>query len=139
MLGKSSSIIGASSKASSAGTPSKGLDHLYENFSLDDSALQASSPEPAVRRCEDLRSGLREYEDILLDEVESSESSSDASDVGEMELDDGGVRRVRKTKRAGWQKGVARDAPRFQLIVDVPLWTPGCFQGELSVSSIGRC
>lgn len=135
MLGKSLSIVGGvSSKPSSAGTPVKGMDNLgmHDNFALDDSALQASSPEPTVRRCEDLARGLRQYEDILLDEVESSESSSDASDVGEMELDDRGVRRTQKTRKtAGWQKGVARDAPKFQLIVDVPLWTPGCFQGEL--------
>lgn len=139
-LGKSLSIAGAvSSKASSAGTPSKGLDHLglHDSFVLDDaSALQTSSPEPTVRRCKDLRSGLREFEDILLDEVESSESSSDTSDIDEMEMDAGVARRARKGKTpTGWKKGVARDMPRFQLIVDVPLWTPGCFQGQFQLIS----
>lgn len=135
VLGKSLSIIGGvSSKASSAGTPSKGMDHLglNDNFALDDaSALETASPEPVVRRCKDLQRALREFEDNLLDEVESSESSSESSDVGEMEMDGGSVRRTRKGKTpTGWKKGVARDMPRFQLIVDVPLWTPGCFQGQ---------
>jgi hypothetical protein len=133
VLGKTMSGFGAaSSKASSAGTPSKGLDQLGLNdFSLDGgSALDTASPEPVVRRCKDLKRALQEFEDNLLDEVESSESSSDASDVGEMEMD-GSVRRTRKSKTpTGWKKGVARDTPRFQLIVDVPLWTPGCFQGQ---------
>lgn len=139
VLGKSLSIIGGvSSKASSAGTPSKGMEHLglNDNFALDDaSALETASPEPVVRRCKDLARALREFEDNLLDEVESSGSSSESSDVGEMEMDDGGVRRARKGKTppTGWKKGVARDMPRFQLIVDVPLWTPGCFQGPCSL------
>jgi hypothetical protein len=131
-IGKSLSTAGTGSKPSPVGTPFKGM---HDKFDLDDaSALQTTTPEPIVRRCENLQRGLREFEDILLDEVESSESSSDMSDVEDMEMtmDEAKVKRTHKEKStAGWQKGVARDTPRFQLIVDVPLWTPGCFQGTI--------
>ena len=30
----------------------------------------------------------------------------------------------------GWRKGVARESVRFQLMVDVPCWEPGCYSGE---------
>ncbi|KAJ9125208.1 hypothetical protein QFC22_000162 [Naganishia vaughanmartiniae] len=137
-IGKSLSVAGTGSlRPSPAGTPFKGM---HDKFDLDDaSALQTTTPEPIVRRCENLQQGLREFEDILLDEVESSESSSDMSDVEDMEMtiDDEKAKRTRKEKRtAGWQKGVARDTPRFQLIVDVPLWTPGCFQDLSSMQDV---
>ncbi|KAJ9097307.1 hypothetical protein QFC21_004976 [Naganishia friedmannii] len=137
-IGKSLSVTGtASLKPSPVGTPFKGM---HDKFDLDGaSALQTTTPEPIVRRCENLQRGLREFEDILLDEVESSESSSDISDVEDMEMtmENAKAQRTRKDERtAEWQKGVARDTPRFQLIVDVPLWTPGCFQDLSSMQDV---
>jgi len=36
----------------------------------------------------------------------------------------------REKPSKGWRKGVARESVRFQLMVDVPCWEPGCYSGK---------
>lgn len=40
------------------------------------------------------------------------------------------AQRPREKPSKGWRKGVARESVRFQLMVDVPCWEPGCYSGE---------
>lgn len=49
------------------------------------------------------------------------------------------AQKPREKPSKGWRKGVARESVRFQLMVDVPCWEPGCYSGESRVSSRKRC
>jgi hypothetical protein len=107
---------------------------------------------------------LKELHEILMGDVEeSSESSSDDDEPAEafnLEMNDEekgelkdsagspaavGIRsgrresmllaqRPQEKPSKGWRKGVARESVRFQLMVDVPCWEPGCYSGESSES-----
>jgi hypothetical protein len=130
---------------------------------------------------------LKELHEILMGDVESSESSeSDSDEEGgefEMEMEDEEEKKeagdkfvsvpagtgvgIRSGRRAsmmaveqarpasvvstsaststslkekpskGWRKGVARESVRFQLMVDVPCWEPGCYSGKSAPGALG--
>lgn len=132
-----------------------------------------------AKRMSTVHEALKELHEILMGDVESSESSeSDSEEAGgefEMEMEDEEERKeagdkfdsgpaagvgIRSGRRAsmmaveqarpgsvvstsaststslkekpskGWRKGVARESVRFQLMVDVPCWEPGCYSGK---------
>ena len=132
-----------------------------------------------AKRMSTVHEALKELHEILMGDVESSESSESDSDEAEgefeMEMEDEEERKeagdkfdsgpaagvgIRSGRRAsmmaveqarpgsvvststststslkekpskGWRKGVARESVRFQLMVDVPCWEPGCYSGK---------
>lgn len=93
----------------------------------------------AKRVLGDMSIALKELEEILMGDVESSESSSDEDEQEDLFHNDFEEEAAGEKKRSitaagqyqkpskGWRKGVARESVRFQLLVDVPCWEPGCY------------
>lgn len=111
-----------------------------------------------AKKMNNVSEALKELEEILMGDVESSSEESSDSEL-EMEIDQprsrpGGqtsrqeppvspgvgiisgrresmMARNRPTEKPskGWSKGVARESPTFQVVVDVPCWEPGCYSG----------
>lgn len=111
------------------------------------------------RRCANVNDALKQLEAILMGDDESSDeesegsqsksrgrrggaqrdAGSDSDDVPDLVIDQtaeagpstapaGGSKRADK-RNMGWHSGVAREFARFQLMVDVPVWTPECGAG----------
>jgi hypothetical protein len=94
-----------------------------------------------AKRMMAVKEAVRELETILMGDVESSSSSSSSEDERdpreETEVKSVGIVSGRKNSMVprakpskGWRKGVARESVRFQLLVDVPCWEPGCYSGQ---------
>lgn len=93
-----------------------------------------------------LSAAVTAFEDALLDLADSSSEEEEDEEDGIEELRLGASAVVagsgsgsghKTSKRGGWAKGAAKEAggAAFQLVVDVPVWTPDGFAGELMAHS----
>lgn len=93
--------------------------------------------EPDAKMYETIKEAVAAFEDALLDFADSSEEEDNDEDNGgipSLNLNPASV--VKISKSGGWAKGVAREMTGFQLVVDVPVWTPECFADLSTMHSL---